>query len=734
MLGQYILVLSVLLSTIVGLFVVTRDIRSTEHKVYAVLTLSFVMLSIANYLSLEPTPEQLLYVRSVMASSSAAVYLLYLIVVSVKGQPLFTTKVGKGLLFATVAIVMLDYTPVIFSGNIPGSPAQPIPGPGVFLYFIHFLVMVSFAARKLYSGIRDTNAVPKKAQQYRFILVGLIPILVLAPATGFILPLLFHQSQLIVLTPMYSFFFVACVGYAMIRHGLFDIRLAAVRGATYILALAFLAVIYYLMAYIFSLMLPSDGANGISVTPANIMFALLLAFLFQPVRYLFDRITNRIFYRDAYKSEEFFASLSELLGSTTDLRGLLERAAKEISSTLKSEQSFFYLYYSNAITHHMSAGTSGHARLPFHDAKMLDAFVATRKRSIFVTELLEGENEQVRRMLVSHKIAIFMPLRHGNNLIGYLCLGDRLIGGYTRRDLRVLSTVADELVIAIQNAMSVHEVREINASLQQRIEVATKELRESNAQLHRLDAAKDEFVSMASHQLRTPLTSVKGYISMMLDGDVGKISDAQRTALEEAFNSSERMVRLISDFLSVSRLQTGKFIIEKKPTDLVKVVEQEIDGVRIIASTHGQKLAYVKPKKLPLVDIDEPKIRQVIMNFIDNAIYYSRPDTTIHVALGQVEDEIVLTVEDMGIGVPKEQQSRLFSKFYRATNARQQRPDGTGVGLYLAKKVITEHGGRVVFSSVENQGSTFGFRLPLKQNTDEPADKQSDAKDNGSSN
>jgi len=137
--------------------------------------------------------------------------------------------------------------------------------------------------------------------------------------------------------------------------------------------------------------------------------------------------------------------------------------------------------------------------------------------------------------------------------------------------------------------------------------------------------------------------------------------------------------------------------------------------LRIIASTHGQKIAYAKPDKLPLIELDEPKIRQVIMNFIDNAIYYSKENTTIHVAVGQVGDEILLTVEDMGIGVPKEQQSKLFTKFYRATNARQQRPDGTGVGLYLAKKVIVEHGGKVVFSSVEGQGSTFGFRLPLKK-------------------
>src|SRR5690606_37795654 len=116
---------------------------------------------------------------------------------------------------------------------------------------------------------------------------------------------------------------------------------------------------------------------------------------------------------------------------------------------------------------------------------------------------------------------------------------------------------------------------------------ATSELRSSNAQLQRLDEAKDEFISMASHQLRTPLTSIKGYVSMILDGDAGKVSDSQKHFLKEAFLSSERMVRLINDFLNVSRVQTGKFLIERKPINLAKLVSQELDSLEISAASRG---------------------------------------------------------------------------------------------------------------------------------------------------
>ena len=119
------------------------------------------------------------------------------------------------------------------------------------------------------------------------------------------------------------------------------------------------------------------------------------------------------------------------------------------------------------------------------------------------------------------------------------------------------------------------------------------------------------------------------------------------------------------------------------------------------------------------------------MNFSDNALYYSRPGTEIKVSLEVEGEDVVLQVKDTGIGVPEEEQARLFTKFYRASNARKQRPDGTGVGLYLAKRVIMEHGGSVVFSSVEGKGSTFGFRLPLeKLRVRDDADQLDDQPDN----
>ncbi|PKL31991.1 hypothetical protein CVV43_00935 [Candidatus Saccharibacteria bacterium HGW-Saccharibacteria-1] len=220
---------------------------------------------------------------------------------------------------------------------------------------------------------------------------------------------------------------------------------------------------------------------------------------------------------------------------------------------------------------------------------------------------------------------------------------------------------------------------------------------------------------MASHQLRTPLTTVKGYISMVVEGDAGEITSEQRRLLDEAFMSSERMVNLINDFLNVSRIQTGKFLIDKHETNLGELVKQEIDRLKSNADSRKLEFIYKKPKDFPIMNIDEAKIREVVMNFADNALYYSHEGAKIDVKLHVDENnQAIFEIIDTGIGVSLEDQSRLFTKFYRASNAKRQRPDGTGVGLFLAKKVISAHGGKVLFSSVEGKGSTFGFSLPVE--------------------
>lgn len=279
-------------------------------------------------------------------------------------------------------------------------------------------------------------------------------------------------------------------------------------------------------------------------------------------------------------------------------------------------------------------------------------------------------------------------------VVGYYSPADQI----RQEDTLLIDRLSESIGVALDNKLLFEENKHV-----------LRQLRDTNAKLRALDEAKDDFVSMASHQLRTPLTSVKGYVSMVLEGDVGKITPTQKQLLTQAYYSSQRMVYLIADLLNVSRLRTGKFVINNIPVNLAEVVEEEIEQLKATAATRGLELEYVRPKKFPELFLDETKIRQIIMNFADNAIYYTPSGGKIIVKLEDLEHTVEFKVIDNGIGVPRSERKHLFTKFYRAGNARQARPDGTGLGLFMAKKVIVAQGGAVIFETKEGKGSTFGF-------------------------
>lgn len=712
MLMYIIAALSILASLIVGVLVFRENPRERLHQIYGILTLGLVIVSLANTLSFSVSLDQLFLVRTVMASTIISLMLFLLVVEKIKKQSIVRLHL---VVLGVISILLagFSYTPYIFSSVQAGVPPTPYVEYGAIIYFAVFLALAGVVILKTISGLTSKH----HAKQLKYILIGFVPVIILVPFTSFVLPVLYNHTGLLLLSPAYIFFLVACIAYAIIRHGLFDIRSAAVRSVAYVLALATLAGIYFALAYIIStVVFQQDINSGVSASPINVALALVLAFAFQPVKQFFDRITNRVFYRDRYSKDEFHTRFNRVLAGTTNLRSLLARASNEIASTLKAEQAFIYVHRDSK---HTSAGTHGHAKLPPADASWLDEQVtaSTPPGSVLVRNVLPASVDAtaITRFMISYRLSVILPLMKSDVVVGYLFLGEHKVSNYVKRDITTLTSVADELVIAIQNALSIQEVKELNETLQQKIDEATRELRHSNAQLRRLDETKDEFIGMASHQLRTPLTSIKGYLDMILEGDAGETNDMQRKFLTEAFASSERMVHLINDFLNVSRLQTGKFTIEKRSSDLVKIAKQEIENLRLSAAQRGLAFSVHIHDEIPRLMLDEGKIRQVIMNYADNALYYSREDTAIEVDVRVRDNWVEFTVGDTGIGVPESEQSRLFTKFYRAANARKQRPDGTGVGLFLAKRVIDGHGGEIIFESVEGRGSTFGFRLPVKK-------------------
>ncbi len=634
---------------------------------------------------------------------------------------MYTKKTRKNWLFLPAVFIG---SLAFFSENLRQLPIT-IDGIGIPKVDFFYGVVLAFAGLflilsvvKLINFYRGTKS-QKEREQTKTILAcvaiaGSITMLSSFYTSDFSDTFLAQQ-----IIPLTCLFMLGGFAYAIAYRDLFDIHIFALRAAAYATSYLMLAILIAVpIVYIISQLLSLD-LSLLSVLGYSFGMAIL-AYGLQLLRAQFDKLTFKFFFRRIYDTQSLLDEHNNVLVVNSELQALLNNSREVIMHHIQPQFCGFWLFPTEHVPERFVGITPPTKSL--EEIKRLTSDSGLNSQQVVVVDDMEDKTGSVKELLSSVGISAIILLSAGrDNKIGYLILGPRKSGDlYGKRDTKVLQIIANELVVAIQNALRFEEIAHFNKTLQKEIHDATDELRTKNAQLRHLDVTKDEFLSIASHQLRTPLTSVKGYISMILEGDVGKITETQRHLLSEAFASSERMVHLIHDFLNVSRLQTGKFVIEQHPYDLVKLLKEEVESLRRTAEARRIKLKFDTKLKDLVLNIDENKIRQVIMNFVDNALYYSHEGTTVVIDLKVTESAVEARVKDAGIGVPKAEQAQLFGKFYRATNARKQRPDGTGVGLFLAKKVIVGHGGDMLFESTEGKGSTFGFTLPLAKLKVEP--------------
>lgn len=248
---------------------------------------------------------------------------------------------------------------------------------------------------------------------------------------------------------------------------------------------------------------------------------------------------------------------------------------------------------------------------------------------------------------------------------------------------------------------------------EQRLVRANKELKEQRARLEELNTVKDEFVSMVSHQLRAPATGVKQYLGLLLAGYAGELTDQQREFIQHAHDSNERQLTMVDDLLHVAQVDSGKIVLDKRPVDLVAVVKDVITEHEDIFKARRQNVIFAETSEPSLiVPADSMRIRMVIENLIDNASKYTPKQGTITIAAEQGTQNVQLHIADTGVGIPEAEQAQLFKKFSRIHNNLTDRVQGSGLGLYWAKKVVSLHRGSVTVISSEGQGSTFTIVLP----------------------
>ncbi len=320
-------------------------------------------------------------------------------------------------------------------------------------------------------------------------------------------------------------------------------------------------------------------------------------------------------------------------------------------------------------------------------------------QDIFGSNISEEESKEAQDEMGVKSIIVY-PLIVRLDVIGTLVIGiTEEEDSITLEKKALIDRMAGVVGIALDNSLLYRSIQDANERLKQ------------------VDKLKDEFVSLASHELRTPMTIIKSYLWLFIDKKKGQLSEKELTYLQRAYVSTERLINLVNDMLNVSRIESGRLSLELKPVQIVDVLEKQVEELMPRAQQLGLKLAFVKPPyPVPLVNADHERIEQVIINLVGNSLKFTPSGGSISVLLKPQKKELLVTVVDTGRGMNKEDMEKLFRKFGTMGESylHKQEAQGTGLGLYLSKLLVEMHGGKMwAESKGEGKGATFNFTIPF---------------------
>ena len=280
-----------------------------------------------------------------------------------------------------------------------------------------------------------------------------------------------------------------------------------------------------------------------------------------------------------------------------------------------------------------------------------------------------------------------IPIVHETNAIGVVVLESDLLNAYDESKLESAVSRINHITAAIANALLYSQVQAANK-------------------------AKSEFISTVSHELKTPLTSIRGFADLILGGLTGDITNQQREFMQTITNNVSHMGRLIQDLTDVSRMDTGHLGVNVEPIPLTNVISETLTSTSSLATNKNINVHLDLMPNPPMVMGDHNRLVQVMTNLISNACKYSPPDTDVYIKLKTCDDMVYCSVRDTGYGISPEDQEKLFTKFFRSADRNIQKAKGTGLGLSITKGLIELHGGEMGFESALNEGTKFWFTLP----------------------
>lgn len=393
-------------------------------------------------------------------------------------------------------------------------------------------------------------------------------------------------------------------------------------------------------------------------------------------------------------------SFAQQLSTSLDMKQVVDSIVHSLKQVLRCRSVNIWLANPETQVLEIHVATGMQAQWE-HEAKLkwgegIAGQVAATAKPMYVPDTHQVEfvffDPAVRSLLC-------MPLIAHERVVGTLAVDKDVPDGFTPDDERLLTIAAAQAAVAIENARLYQELKERAARLER-----------AYAELQALDQLKDELVQNVSHELRTPLTFIKGYVELLRDGEMGRLNEQQRESLEIVADKTSAITRLVSDILFLQQIERES--LQLSDVDLVEVARRALHSIESSAALGGIALELVTPSGLPLVRADYDRINQVFDNLVGNAIKFSPNGGQVTMHLQEAGDMVQVSVSDTGIGIPTEQQARIFERFYQVDGSATRKFGGAGLGLAIVKRIVESHGGRIWVNSQVGHGSTFSFTLP----------------------
>ncbi len=707
---NFLVLLSFLTNLILALIVHFRSEKSKANTFFELAIYAICGWCLSMFLYRSASPDKVIFWARMLYFFPTFIPTLFLLF----GLHFPNTKVKITpvvlIIIVNLIMALLTLTPgAVIHGVIELENEETTLVFGWAYYRLYLIYVPYFFITSYYFLFRKyKNGDPFLRAQIRFILFGLIFASNIAMVVNLVMPT-FNHFELNWFGQTITFVWVGFVSYAIIKHRLMSIRLIVARLVTYIMLLSTLGILYISLIFILSdFFFPKAFSQNYLIFTS--LLALFASLSFQSLRKLFEKITDKIFFKNQYKTDDLLEIASKVISSTINLEILTRNILKLFIEKIRISKAAFIILKKDSI----SVVSSDKDGFTFSQEELEQL---KSKDNIVILE--EVKDEKTKQLLSSHEISIFLPLKTEEKLVGFLLLADKLSGEtYFEEDIKVFEILGPQIAIAIQNAQAYEEIEQFSITLKKEVEKATKELKSANFRLKELSLLKDEFVSIASHELRTPMTTIKSYLWLVLN-KAKNLDEKVKRDLQIAYESTERTIILVKDMLTVSRIEGNRLDINFSAFDLKELASQVVGELKIKAGERNIKLA-IRPFSEDLViNGDRDKIGEVFQNIIGNALKFTPERGNVEVYFQKKNKMVEVSVSDDGSGISKKDISKLFQKFSRLGNSLSKMAEtpGTGLGLYIAKQIVGLHKGKIWVESIVGKGSTFTFSLPLGERT-----------------